>query len=82
MDREEAKKIALDAINKEIEKHGEDYVYLMSPQRGKNTWTLKEAKESIINDTTLENSKYNIIDSIINFHEYKKKLEQNDKKNV
>lgn len=82
MDREEAKKIALDAINKEIEKHGEDYVYLMSPQRGKNTWTLKEAKESIINDTTLENSKYNIIDGIINFHEYKKKLEQNDKKNV
>jgi len=46
MDREEAKKIALDAINKEIETHGEDYIFLMAPQLGKNTWTLKEARES------------------------------------
>ena len=82
MDREKAKKIALDAINKEIETHGQDYVFLMAPQLGKNTWTLKEARESIINDTTLENSNSNLIDGIINLYEYKKKLEQNNKKNV
>jgi hypothetical protein len=51
----------------------------MAPQLGKNTWTLKEARESIINDATLENSNSNLIDGIINLYEYKKKLEQNNK---
>ena len=54
MTRGEAKQIALDAINKEIELHGEDYVYMMSPQKGKNSWTLREAKESILEDKELE----------------------------
>ena len=50
MTRDEAKQIALDAINKEIELHGEDYIYMLAPQKGKNSWTLREAKESILED--------------------------------
>jgi len=73
MTREEAKQIALNAVNKEIELHGEDYIYIASPQKGKNTWTLKEAKESIIKDTTLENSGTNLIDGILNLDKYVKK---------
>ena len=56
MTRDEAKQIALNAINKEIELHGEDYVYMMAPQPGKNSWTLREARESILKDKELKNS--------------------------
>lgn len=73
MTRDEAKQIALDAINKEIELHGEDYVYMMSPQIGKNSWTLREAKESILEDKKLENSGSNLIDGILNLDRYMKK---------
>lgn len=71
--------IALDAINKEIELHGEDYVYMMSPQKGKNSWTLREAKESILEDKELENSGSNLVDGILNLDKYMK--EQAKKKN-
>ena len=72
MTRNEAKQIALDAINKEIELHGEDYIYMLAPQRGKNSWTLREAKESILEDKELENSNTNLIDGILNLDKYLK----------
>lgn len=77
MTREEAKQIALKTINEEIKKHGENYVYMQSPKRGKNTWTLKEAKESILNDTTLEDTNINLIDGIIELDKF---LKENGKK--
>lgn len=79
MTRDEAKQIALDAINKEIELHGEDYVYLTAPQIGKNSWTLKEAKKAIMEDENLENSNSNLIDGIINLDNYMKKQTKNKK---
>ena len=79
MTRDEAKKIALNAINKEIELHGEDYVYMMTPQPGKNSWTLREAKESILEDKELEISGSNLIDGILNLDKYMK--EQTKKTN-
>jgi len=72
MTRNEAKQIALNAINKEIELHGEDYIYMLAPQRGKNSWTLWEAKESILEDKELENSGLNLIDGILNLDKYMK----------
>lgn len=72
MTRNEAKHIALNAINKEIELHGEDYIYMLAPQRGKNSWTLREAKESILEDKKLENSNTNLIDGILNLDKYMK----------
>ena len=72
MTRDEAKKIALDAILKEIEKHGEDYVFMCAPQKGKNSWTLREARESILEDKNLEGSSSNLIDGILNLDKYMK----------
>lgn len=72
MTRDEAKEIALKAIKKEIELHGEDYIYMLAPQKGKNSWTLREAKESIIEDKELENSNTNLIDGILNLDKYMK----------
>ena len=72
MTRDEAKEIALKAIEKEIELHGEDYIYMLAPQKGKNSWTLREAKESIIEDKELENSNTNLIDGILNLDKYMK----------
>jgi hypothetical protein len=72
MTRDEAKQIALNAINKEIELHGEDYICVLAPQKGKNSWTLREAKESILEDKKLENSGSNLIDGILNLDKYMK----------
>jgi hypothetical protein len=72
MTRNEAKEIALNAINKEIELHGEEHIYMLAPQRGKNSWTLREAKESILEDKELKNSNTNLIDGILNLDKYMK----------
>ena len=37
---------------------------------GKNSWTAKEIKESIINDTIPEGCTSNVIDDILHYHEY------------
>ena len=76
MTRDEAKKIALDSINKEIELHGEDDIFMMSPMRGKNSWTLREAKESIMDDKCLENTDCNLIDDTLKFYKWKKELDK------
>lgn len=70
MTRNEAKEIALTEIKKSMLEYGEDAIYVAAPQPGKNTWTWKEAYESVMNDTCLENTKHNIIDSILEFYSY------------
>ena len=72
MTREQAKKILLKSLEKEIKKHGENTVAVMSPMPGKNSWTYKEYKEAVINDTDLEGCEdSNPIDSLIKYDEYR-----------
>ena len=70
MTRDEAKQIALKSIEEEIEKNGENHIFIAAPQLGKNSWTLKECKEAILNDKPLENTDNNLIDGIINLDKY------------
>ena len=70
MTREEAKKKALDSINEGIAKFGEDAPFMRCPMPGKNTWTFKEAKESVEKDTCLEGTNDNLIDDILKLDEY------------
>ena len=51
---------------------------VQSPCVGKCSWTYKEALDSILNDTVLENTNENIIDSVLNYYEYLNK--KGDKK--
>lgn len=72
MTREEAKQILLKSVEKEIKKHGEDATAVMSPMPGKNSWTWKEYKEAVVNDTDLEGCKNsNPIDSLLRYEEYR-----------
>lgn len=68
MTRKEAKEIALAEIKDGMLEYGENAIYVASPQPGKNTWTWKEVYESIITDTCLENTNYNIIDGILELY--------------
>lgn len=70
MTREEAKQIALKMCKDSIEKYGEDAIFVQAPCYGKCSWTYKEALDSILNDTVLENTNENIIDSILEYYEY------------
>ena len=70
MDRETAKQIALDDINKEIEEKGEDTVIMRCPKPGKNSWTAKEYKYAIEHDTTLEATNINPINDVIKLDNY------------
>lgn len=74
MTREEAKEIALKWCKDGIDKYGEDAIFAAAPQPGKNTWTWKEALDSILNDTVLENTNENIIDSVVKYYEYLNKM--------
>ena len=72
MTREQAKKILLKSVEKEIKKHGEDAIAVMSPMPGKNSWTWKEYKEAILNDTILEGTEHmNPIDSLLRHEDYR-----------
>lgn len=72
MTREEAKQIALKMIDAEITKHGEEGIFMRAPKIGKNSWTNREAKESILEDKPLEDScGYNLIDTVLAYYRYK-----------
>lgn len=72
MTREEAKKIALEMIDAEIVKHGEEGIFMCSPKTGKSSWTNKEARESILEDKPLEDScGHNIIDTVLAYSRYR-----------
>ena len=72
MTREEAKKIVLDEVLKDIEKRGEDAIFCQAPQPGKNSWTLKEVLDAINEDKELENSGLNPIDAMLDLDKYLK----------
>lgn len=72
MTREEAQKEALQIIDEHIATEGESAIAFMAPQRGKNSWTWKEVRESTINDTPLEGIKDgNFIDDMIAMYKWK-----------
>ena len=70
MTREEARDIALKMCKDSIEKYGEDAIFVQAPCYGKCSWTYKEALDSILNDTVLENTNENLIDSVLEYYEY------------
>jgi hypothetical protein len=77
MNREEAKKILLESVEKQIMEHGEDAVALMSPRVGKDHWTYKEYKEAVENDTDLAEMKdSNPIDTYLRYVAWKEKRDK------
>jgi hypothetical protein len=70
MDRETVKKILIKSIDKNIKKYGENAIAMMSPRKGKSSWTWKEYKEAVINDTTLKEIENNPIDDVLNLNKY------------
>ena len=72
MTRQEIQKFLIEDFKEEIAEKGENAVFCAAPQPGKNTWTLKEALESVENDIELENCGMNIIDSVIDYQKYRK----------
>ena len=74
MTRNEAQQIVLKEVENEIKKYGEDGIALLCPKPGKNSWTWKEYKEAVMNDTDLEGCENsNPIDAFLNLEEWKKK---------
>ena len=70
MTREEAQTYLINWIDNEIKEKGENAVALVSPKKGKDYWTYKEYKEAVINDTCLEDSNENPIDTVLNYDKY------------
>ena len=74
MTRIEAQQYLLKEVEKEILEHGENGIALQCPKPGKNSWTWKEYKEAVVNDTDLEGCEdSNPIDAFLNLEEWKKK---------
>lgn len=74
--REQARQRALDAINEIIRKEGGQAKGLMSPRKGKCSWTNMEVKQAIIADRNLldENGKeikgMNPVDDMLRYLQY------------
>ena len=64
MNRKHIQELCIAQLNAIIEKEGEDKVFMRSTSVGKNTWTNKEALESVKEDRNLENGP-NLIDDYI-----------------
>jgi len=62
MTRQEIQQWCIDEYDILIQKYGEDYIYMRAPKTGKCTWTLKELRESVVNDTIPEGQISNDID--------------------
>lgn len=65
MTREEAKRIALDEIEKFEREIGLDGEFMKAPKTGKCVWTVREYKEAIEQDKCLEGTDDNPIDDIL-----------------
>lgn len=50
-----------------------DDVAVISPKKGKNSWTYREVYDSVENDKCLEDTDMNQIDSMIRYYEWKEK---------
>jgi hypothetical protein len=68
--REEAKEYYLKMLNKEIEEHGEDFIFVRATKIGKNTWTVGEFKKAIENNINPEEYGTNPIDDLLRYDEY------------
>ena len=68
--REEAKEYYLKMLNKEIEEHGEDFIFVRATKIGKNTWTVGEFKKAIENNINPEEYSTNPIDDLLRYDEY------------
>jgi hypothetical protein len=68
--REEAKEYYLKLLNKEIEEHGEDFIFVSATKIGKNTWTVGEFKKAIENNINPEEYSTNPIDDLLRYDEY------------
>lgn len=69
--REEAKRQCLEWVDKEILEKGEDSIYCLAPSIGKNSWTLKEYRDAVINDVPMEGCIDNPIDDYLNYIKWK-----------
>lgn len=72
MTRQEIQKFLVEDFKRDIAEKGENAVFCAAPQPGKNTWTLREALESIEADIEMENSGMNIITAVIEYQKYRK----------
>ena len=73
MTREEAKRLALSEVQKNIEKYGEEAVFNRAPKVGKNSWTWGELRDAILADKYLEETHDNPIDMLLKYEEWKNK---------
>ena len=80
MTREEARQMALELIDSEIAKHGGDKVFIACPKPGKNSWTLDEVREAVVNDTRTEGG-IDFVQDVLDYCEYKKLHIQTDYEN-
>ena len=71
MKREEIQKWCVDEYDILIRKYGEDHVYMKAPKPGKNSWTLKELRESVVNDTIPDGMNENDIDLMEKYLKYR-----------
>ena len=73
MTREQAKKYLLQYVEDSISEHGENGIALLCPKIGKCSWSWKEYKEAVVNDTDLEDCENsNPIDGILKLDKYLK----------
>ncbi len=73
INRKKAQQSLIEWIDNEIKDNGEDAIYCCAPCIGKNSWTLKEYRDAVINDTPMEGCKNNPIDDYINLLKWKEK---------
>ena len=71
--RKEIQHELLDSILNDICKNNKkwDDIAVLSPQKGKNSWTYREVYISIQQDKCLEDSNNNVIDSMIRYYKWK-----------
>lgn len=68
--REEAKEYYLKMLNKEIEEHGEDFIFVRATKTGKNKWTVGEFKTAIENNVNPDEYGHDPIDELLRYDEY------------
>ena len=71
--RKEIQHELLESILKEMRENNKqwDDVAVISPKKGKDSWTYREVYMSIQEDKCLEDSDNNIIDSTIRYYKWK-----------
>ena len=74
--RKQAQEICLKSLEDEMKKENKtlDDVFIMSPRKGKSSWTFREYKEAAVNDVPLcgleGETKETPIDGILRYEKY------------